>query len=161
MHANAARVAESAERLGVTIEVVHFEETTRTAAEAAAAIGVHVGQIVKSLVFGVIHPDGSDEIVLALVPGDLQCATEALALAAGGSSTHRVDADSARAATGFPIGGVPPFGHATELRVFLDPAFLDHDVVWAAAGTPNDVFSIAPTDLARAAKATVVSIGRR
>ena len=159
MHANAIRVSAAAAALGVSIDIRHFETTTRTAAEAAETIGVRVGQIVKSLVFALSGPDGSEEVVLALVAGDRQCDTGALAVAAGGGKIHRVDADVARAATGFPIGGVPPFGHTTELRVFCDPALLDQDLLWAAAGTPNDNFSITPADLVRATSAVVAAIG--
>ncbi len=161
MHQNVSRVVDAAGSLGLELEVVHFDETTRTAADAAAAIGVGVDQIVKSLVFGLTHADGSDETILALVAGSNRCDTVALAAAADGERTHRVDADAARAATGYPIGGVPPFGHATELRVFLDPALLTHDVVWAAAGTPNDNFAISPADLQRVTGAIVAPIGEQ
>ena len=159
VHANVIRFLDAAASSGLELEVVHFDETTRTAADAAAAIGVEVDQIVKSLVFGLIHEDGTDETILALVAGSNRCDTDALAAAAEGARTHRVDADAARAATGYPIGGVPPFGHATPLRVFIDPHLLTHDVVWAAAGTPNDNFAIAPADLQRATGAVLAPIG--
>ncbi len=159
MHANVIRFLDAAGSFGLELDVVHFDETTRTADDAAAAIGVDVGQIVKSLIFGLMHEDGSDETIVALVSGSNRCDTAALAEAAGGARTHRVDAEAARAATGYPIGGVPPFGHATELRVFVDPALLDHDVVWAAAGTPNDNFAIAPDELRRVTGAIVAPIG--
>ena len=93
----------------------------------------------KSLIFGV---DG--EIVLAYVSGSNQLDEQKLALAAGGLKCQRVDADHVRDATGFPIGGVPPFGHTTHLRVFIDPDLLQYDEVWAAAGTWHDVFPIEP-----------------
>ena len=122
-----------------------FPEGTKTAADAAAAIGCDVGQIVKSLIFAV---DG--EVVLAYVSGANQLDEAKLAAAAGGTHVPRVDADVVRRATGFPIGGVPPFGHATALPVFVDPDLLQYDVVWAAAGTWNDVFALTPADLVRA-----------
>ena len=85
--------------------------------------------------------------MLAYVSGANQLDERKLAAAAGGATCRRVDADTVRTVTGYPIGGVPPFGHATPLRVFVDPDLLVHDEVWAAAGTWNDVFAIAPADL--------------
>ena len=155
MHPNVQRVIDAGADLGLTIETQQFPEGTKTAADAAAAIGVEVGQIVKSLIFAV---DG--EVVLAYVSGKNQLAESKLAAAAGGAKCARVDADVVRNATGFPIGGVPPFGHRTALRVFLDPDLLGYDEVWAAAGTWNDVFPIAPADLVRASGATVCELAR-
>jgi Cys-tRNA(Pro) deacylase len=153
VHPNVQRVVDAGARLGLTIEPRQFPEGTKTAVDAANAIGVEVGQIVKSLIFGV---DG--EIVLAYVSGKNQLAEKKLAAAAGGAKCARVDADAVRQATGFPIGGVPPFGHANHLRVFIDPDLLTYDVVWAAAGTWNDVFEIAPDELVRASEGTVVDL---
>jgi prolyl-tRNA editing enzyme YbaK/EbsC (Cys-tRNA(Pro) deacylase) len=155
VHPNVARVVAAGADRGLSVEPFHFPDGTKTAADAAAAIGVDVGQIVKSLIFAV---DG--EIVLAYVSGRNQLDEAKLATAAGGEACSRVDADAVRAATGFPIGGVPPFGHATALRVFIDPDLLQYDVVWAAAGTWTDVFAIAPDDLLRASGATVVDLRR-
>jgi prolyl-tRNA editing enzyme YbaK/EbsC (Cys-tRNA(Pro) deacylase) len=154
-HRNVVRVVEAGRALGVEVEPVHQAQGAKTAADAAAAVGCEVGQIVKSLIFGV---DG--EIVLAYVSGANQLDERLLAAAAGGERCGRVDADAVRAATGFPIGGVPPFGHATDLRAFVDPDLLDHDVVWAAAGTWNDVFPMAPDDLVRAGRAVVTHLRR-
>jgi len=134
---------------------VRFPEGTKTAADAAAAIGVAVGQIVKSLIFVV---DG--EVVVAFVSGANQLDEAKLAVAAGGQRCARVDADSVREATGFPIGGVPPFGHARALPVFVDPDLLVYDEVWAAAGTWTDVFGIAPATLVTASGGRVVDIRR-
>ena len=122
LHPNVVRVKEAATAAGLTIETRKFPEGTKTAQDAADAIGVGVGQIVKSLVFGV-----DDEIVMALVSGSNQLDEKKLAAAAGGAKCKRVDADAVRAATGFPIGGVPPFGHSTQLRVFVDPDLLQYD----------------------------------
>jgi Uncharacterized conserved protein len=110
---------------------------------------------VKSLVFGV---DG--EIVMALVSGSNQLDEKKLALAAGGAKCARVDADAVREATGYPIGGVPPLGLATQMRVFIDPDLLQYDEVWAAAGTWNDVFAIEPAFLVKAAGGEVVELRR-
>ena len=155
MHPNVARVVDAGKALGLYIQTRRFPEGTKTAQDAADAIGVAVGQIVKSLVFAV---DG--EIVMAYVSGANQLDEKKLAIAAGGAKCARVDADAVRAATGFPIGGVPPFGHSTQLRVFVDPDLLQYDEVWAAAGTWIDVFSIAPNDLVRASGAVVTDLKR-
>ena len=155
LHPNVAQVIEAGKSLGLTITTRRFPEGTKTAQDAANAIGVAVGQIVKSLVFSV---DG--EIVMAYVSGANQLDEKKLAAAAGGSKCSRVNADAVREATGFPIGGVPPFGHTTQLRIFIDPDLLQYDEVWAAAGTWNDVFPIAPDDLVRASGAIVTDLKR-
>ena len=98
--------------------------------------------------------------MIAYVSGVNQLDEHKLAAAAGGTTCTRVDADTVRTATGFPIGGVPPFGHATPLPVFVDPDLLAHDEVWAAAGTWHDVFAIAPQDLVAASGGTVVDLRR-
>ena len=155
VHPNVVRVVSAAKERGLDIVTKRFPEGTKTAADAAAAIGVTVGQIVKSLVFGV---DG--EIVMALVSGSNQLDEKKLALAAGGAKCARVDADAVREATGYPIGGVPPFGHSTQLRVFVDPDLLQYDEVWAAAGTWNDNFGAAPADIVRVAGGVVTDLKR-
>ena len=155
IHPNVLRVMEAARERGLEITTKRFPEGTKTAADAAAAIGVSVGQIVKSLVFAV---DG--EIVMAYVSGSNQLDEKKLALAAGGAKCSRVDADAVRAATGYPIGGVPPFGHSTQLRVFVDPDLLQYDEVWAAAGTWNDNFGAAPADIVRVAGGVVTDLKR-
>jgi prolyl-tRNA editing enzyme YbaK/EbsC (Cys-tRNA(Pro) deacylase) len=155
VHPNVRRVVDAGSALGVAVAPVTYPEGTKTAADAAAAIGCDVGQIVKSLIFRV-----DDEVVLAYVSGANQLDETRLAAAAGGGRCHRVDADTVRAATGFPIGGVPPFGHATELRVFVDPDLLQYAEVWAAAGTWNDVFPLGPADLVRASGGAVTELKR-
>jgi len=154
-HPNVERVVSYAQSAGLNLEVRRFPEGTKTAQDAANAIGVSVGQIVKSLVFGV-----DDEIVMALVSGSNQLDEEKLAVAAGGTKCSRADADAVRAATGFPIGGVPPFGHSTQLRVFVDPDLLQYDEVWAAAGTWNDNFGANPNDIVRVAGGVVTDLKR-
>jgi len=153
VHPNVTRVVEAARELGLQITPRRFPDGTRTAADAAAAIGCEVGQIVKSLIFGV-----DDRVVLAYVSGANQLDEKKLAAVAGGLRCHRVDADVVRQATGFPIGGVPPFGHATDLDVFIDPALLAYDEVWAAAGTWHDVFPLSPRDLVAASNGTVTDL---
>ena len=155
VHPNTLRVIAAAREAGLEITTRRFPEGTKTAADAAAAIGVSVGQIVKSLVFAV---DG--EIVMAYVSGSNQLDEKKLAAAAGGAKCSRVDADAVRAATGYPIGGVPPFGHSTQLRVFVDPDLLQYDEVWAAAGTWNDNFGANPNDIVRVAGGVVADLKR-
>jgi prolyl-tRNA editing enzyme YbaK/EbsC (Cys-tRNA(Pro) deacylase) len=154
-----ARVVAAAHAGGVEIEVVSLEQSTRTAQEAAAAVGAEVGQIVKSLVFVADDGDGSAvRPYLALVSGSNMADVDALAAAVGEKTVRRSTADEARAATGFAIGGIPPFGHATSLLVLMDPALLAYDLIWAAAGTGNSVFAIMPADLQRLSGATVAPI---
>ena len=153
VHPNVARVIAAARDLGIDIAPRRFPDGTKTAADAAAAIGVDIGQIVKSLIFAV---DG--ELVLAYVSGANQLDESKLAAAAGGERCSRVDADTVRSATGYPIGGVPPFGHATHLRIFVDPDLLQWDEVWAAAGTWIDVFGIEPHRLVEASSGVVTDL---
>ena len=159
-------VSEAARALGLEIDVKEFPEGTRTAQDAAAAIGVTVGQIVKSLVFAVgFESDGDDpatdgETVVAYVSGSNQLDEQALA-AAGAARAWRVEAERVRAATGFPVGGVPPFGHSTQMRVFVDVDLLAHDEVWAAAGTPRHVFALRPDQLVAMSGAVAAPLARR
>jgi prolyl-tRNA editing enzyme YbaK/EbsC (Cys-tRNA(Pro) deacylase) len=151
-HPNVRRVVDAAKGLGLEIEPRNFGNA-KTAVDAANVIGVAVGQIVKSLIFGV---DG--ELVLAYVSGSNQLDEKKLAAAAGGAKCARVDADAVRNATGFPIGGVPPFGHTTPLRIFIDPDLLQYREVWAAAGTWHDVFGIEPHKLVEASGGLVIDL---
>lgn len=148
----AQRVVAALAAAGVEAEVRSYAESTRTAEEAAAAVGADVGQIVKSLVF---LSDGQP--ILALVSGANRLDTAKLAHITGAKIT-RADADTVRAATGYAIGGVPPIGLATPLPVYYDRDLLQYAEVWAAAGTPNTVFSTAPETLARITDAQVVDL---
>ena len=150
------RVVEAALGLGLEIEVREFPDGTRTAEEAARAIGVEVGQIVKSLVF---LADGAP--VVALVSGANRLDTALLAAAAAAEHVTRADADTVREATGYAVGGVPPFGHTRELPVYVDPDLLAYDVVWAAAGTPMTVFPITPHALVDACRAVPADLKER
>jgi prolyl-tRNA editing enzyme YbaK/EbsC (Cys-tRNA(Pro) deacylase) len=135
--------------LGVAIEPREFPEGTKTARDAAAAIGCEVAQIVKSLVF---VADG--EPVLAFVPGDLRLDVAKLANVAGAASVRRASLDEVRAATGYAAGGTPPFGHGALLPTYADLGLRRHRQLWAAAGTPTTVFAIALDDFERAAAPT-------
>jgi prolyl-tRNA editing enzyme YbaK/EbsC (Cys-tRNA(Pro) deacylase) len=153
MHPTVARVVDAAAARGLTIEPREFPEGTRTAQDAAHAIGVEVGQIVKSLAF---KADG--EVVLVLVSGANRLDEAKLAAAVHASTIERADADAVRAATSFAIGGVPPFGHPERLRTYVDTDLLRYDVVWAAAGTPRHVFAITSDDLVRVSGAVPASV---
>lgn len=152
----ARRVQEALRARGLDSEVRHMRQTTRTAEEAAAACGCAVGQIVKSLVF---RGSQSGKPYLLLVSGANRVDEKAVAERIG-EALRRPDAQYVRDVTGFAIGGIPPLGHDTPLDTYIDEALLAWDVVWAAAGTPDAVFPVAPARLAEAVGATVIAIGR-
>ncbi|MGI8685428.1 MAG: YbaK/EbsC family protein [Acidimicrobiales bacterium] len=155
MHRNVKAVVEAGNVLGINVRPREFPESTRTAVDAALAIGVDLGQIVKSLVFCV---DG--EVVVALMSGTNLLDEAKLAAAAGGEQAWREDADTVREATGFPVGGIPPFGHREPLRVFVDSDLLLFDEVWAAAGTPHVNFPVTPDSLVRGTAGAVCDLAR-
>ena len=137
---------------GLGISVRQFPQGTRTAPDAARAVGCEVGQIVKSLVF-----IAAGRPVVALVSGGNRL-DEARFGAIAGEPVSKADAEVARNATGYAIGGVPPFGHATDVRVYMDRDLLAFPVVWAAAGRPDSVFEIDPNRLRELSKAEVVDL---
>ena len=153
MHPSAEKVANAARELGLAVDIVEFAQTTRTAQEAADAIGCTVAQIVKSLCFEVA---GTATMVLVSGVNQLDERKLATLCGVGRKQVQRASADAVKAATGFSIGGVPPFGHATPLTIFVDEDLLGFEVVWAAAGTPFAVFAIAPDDLVRGCGGTAV-----
>jgi prolyl-tRNA editing enzyme YbaK/EbsC (Cys-tRNA(Pro) deacylase) len=148
MHPTAARLAKRLQQRGLQIEVRRLSDSARTAALAAAALDVEVGQIVKSLVFL-----RKGEPVMVLCAGDRRVDAERLGLSP-------VTADRVREVTGFSIGGIPPLGHDIELATTIDESLRRFDIVWAAAGTPHDVFAVDTEALIQAipgASVTVVS----
>ncbi len=158
MHPNTEIVLRAAAARGLAVEAVTHPDGTRTAEDAARAIGCDVAQIVKSLVFDLVDTEGAVTPVIALVSGANRLDEAKLAAAAGAARAARVDAERVRAVTGFPIGGVAPFGHPTPVRTFVDPDLLAHSVVWAAAGTPRAVFALSPDQLVAATSGTVVDL---
>jgi prolyl-tRNA editing enzyme YbaK/EbsC (Cys-tRNA(Pro) deacylase) len=140
--------------LGRDVEVRRFPEGTKTAEDAARAIGCAVGQIVKSLVF--TADDGTP--VLALTSGANRVDTGRLAALAGAASVRRASPEEARAATGYAVGGTPPFGHPVRIRAFMDRDLLGHDEIWAAAGTPDAIFQTSPVELRRVTMAEVADL---
>lgn len=153
MHPNVSRVVAAASDAGLQIEVERFPAGTRTAADAARAVGCDVAQIVKSLVF---MADAAP--ILALASGANRVDAGRLGEALSAGEVRRADGDEARAATGFAIGGIPPFGHDRPLTVLIDRDLLTHDRLWAAAGLPDAVFAITPDALVKASGGRVVEL---
>lgn len=151
-HPNIERVKAALHEQGIEAEPVEFAESTRTSAEAAAAIGTTVAQIAKSLVF---LADGQPLLVIA--SGVNRVDTKKLGALLAMKIT-RADADAVRATTGFPIGGVPPLAHTTPLRTVIDEDLLAYPTIWAAAGTPNAVFQTTPADLRKMTDGQVADI---
>lgn len=155
MHPSAQKVANAAHDLGLDIKIIEFEQTTRTAQEAADAIGCHVAQIVKSLCFS-----ANEQPIMALVSGSNQLDTRKLAslLGVGRKKIKRANADAVKEATGFSIGGVPPFGHKNPLPIYIDADLMGFDIVWAAAGTPFAVFAIKPEQLVKGSNGQIADL---
>jgi prolyl-tRNA editing enzyme YbaK/EbsC (Cys-tRNA(Pro) deacylase) len=130
--------------LGDRFEVLEFDASTRTAADAAAAIGCEVAQIAKSLIFR----GGTSGRAVLIIASGIDRVDEKKAAAAIGEPIARADADFVREATGFAIGGVPPVGHKTPPVTLIDDDLFQHQMIWAAAGTPNAVFRLTPERLA-------------
>lgn len=163
------RFADAAAALGIEVAAVRYPSGTRTAEDAAAAIGCDVAQIVKSLVFAATPVDGSGPpaglpadpagtgVVLVLTSGAHRVDTDRVGRHLG-VVLSRADPETARAATGFAIGGTPPFGHPRPLPTVLDRALLDHEVVFAAAGTPDACFPIDPHRLLAVTRAEVLEV---
>lgn len=153
-----SRVVDAAARKGVALEIHVSEESAHTAEQAAAAVGVELGQIVKSLVFAAPRPGGAIEPVVCLVSGPNRVDTARLAAVTGEPEIRRANANEAREMTGFVIGGIPPFGYGRPIRVIMDPDLGRFQVVWAAAGTPNAVFPVPPATLRMLSNAHVAPI---
>ncbi len=153
VHQNAQRVEAVLRAGGASGEIRELDDSARTAAEAAAAVGVPIGAIVKSLVF---VADGS--AVLVLASGDHQVDTAKIADVLGVGKVKRADADLVRAATGFPIGGVAPVAHPEPLTTVVDEHLSSFAVLWAAAGTPHAVFPTTFDELVRLSGGTVADV---
>lgn len=148
------RVRDAADELGLAIEIVRMDQSTRTAQEAADACGCAVGQIVKSLVF---ENAENQSLVLILVSGSNNADLE-LFSSEHGLTLQRCDTRKVRNVTGFAIGAVAPIGHLTPITTFIDEDLLQFDIVWAAAGRPDSVFSVDPKALAMAVKARTTPV---
>lgn len=148
------RFLEGARLVGIEPAIRRFPAGTRTAADAAAAVGCNVEQIVKSLVFM-----ADERPVLALTSGAHRVDTDRLAELCGAASVRRATPEEARAATGYAVGGTPPFGHVDRLPTFVDERLVGLAEVWVAAGTPEAVFPLSPRELLRASGGTPASFG--
>ncbi len=148
------RVAQAGRALGLEIEVRQMGRSTRTAGEAAEAIGCDVAQIVKSLIF---RGKASGKPYLILVSGANRV-DEAAVTPHLGEAPGRADAQFVRDVTGYAIGGIPPFGHREPFEVFLDRDLMAHEVVWAAAGTPDSMFALPAHDLQRVTGARIIPV---
>jgi prolyl-tRNA editing enzyme YbaK/EbsC (Cys-tRNA(Pro) deacylase) len=146
------RLAECARELGLELHVQRLEASTRTVRDAAVAVGCRESEIAKSIVF---VADGDP--VLCVASGRHRIDTGKLAEALDAAVVRQAAADEVRAATGFAIGGVPPFGH--ELPILFDESLLEHERVWAAAGDPHSLFEVDPRELCRCVRAQVVPLG--
>jgi prolyl-tRNA editing enzyme YbaK/EbsC (Cys-tRNA(Pro) deacylase) len=151
---NAQKIQDALTGLGMTLQVVELPSSTRTAVEAAQAVGCQVGQIVKSLVFRAAH---SDRPVLVVASGANRV-NEARLGAALGEPIAKADADYVRQRTGFAIGGIPPLAHAEPLQIFIDQDLLQYAEIWAAAGTPHAVFCLTPAQLVTMTGGRVIQI---
>jgi prolyl-tRNA editing enzyme YbaK/EbsC (Cys-tRNA(Pro) deacylase) len=157
IHPAVQRVLDAAARKGIELTVTDFTESTHTAAEAAAALGAELGQIVKSLVFVVPGEEGPEPL-LCLVSGANRVDLARLAAVTGQSELRRASAREAHDLTGFTIGGIPPIGHLRSTRAVMDPDLGRYPVVWAAAGLPTAVFPVPPGTLRILANAMVAPI---
>ncbi len=155
MHPTAQKFTEVARAFGLDTVVRESASSSRTAEEAAKAVGCDVAQIVKSLLFIV-----NDQPTMVLVSGRNRLDEKKLASLCGVDRKRikRSNAETARAVTGYAIGGVPPFGHDTKLPTYVDEDLEQFDILWAAAGTPHAVFAIAPQDLVRVTDGSVADL---
>ncbi|GAB4526279.1 MAG: YbaK/EbsC family protein [Anaerolineales bacterium] len=152
--ASAQKVQDTLHSLGYSYRVVEMSESTRTAAEAAAAVGCTIGQIAKSLVF---RTRNTRRAVLVITSG-INRVDERLLREVIGEKIGRADADFVRQVTGFAIGGVPPIGHVTPIQTYIDRDLLQYAYIWAAAGTPHTVFQLSPQDLVKMTGGAVIAV---
>jgi prolyl-tRNA editing enzyme YbaK/EbsC (Cys-tRNA(Pro) deacylase) len=154
LSSSAKKVQEVLKVLGLELQVVELQETTRTSADAARAVGCEVGQIAKSLVF---RGQRTQRPILVIASGSNRVNEKRVGELIS-EPLGKADADFVRQRTGFVIGGVPPVGHAEKLEVFIDEDLLRYSEIWAAAGTPNAVFRLTPSDLVRMTEGRVIGI---
>ena len=154
LSSSANRVQESLQELGLTLNVVELPASTRTAGDAARAIGCKVQHIAKSLVF---RGKNTDSPILVIASGANRVDEKKLCDLSN-EPLGKADADFVRKRTGFAIGGIPPVGHAERLKTYIDEDLFKYDVIWAAAGTPYAVFKLKPHDLLKMTGGEVVAI---
>ncbi len=154
LSASARKVQETLKAMGFACEVVELPDSTRTAVEAAQAVGCQVGQIVKSLIFKG-RQSGKPVLVIASGPNRVN---EKRVGELFGEPIEKANADFVRQHTGFAVGGVPPVGHLEPLQTFIDEDLLQYPEIWAAAGTPHAVFCLTPKDLMAMTGGEITSI---
>jgi len=154
LSSSAKKVQEVLKVLGLELQVVELQETTRTSADAARAVGCEVGQIAKSLLF---RGQKTQRPILVIASGSNRVNEKRVGELIS-EPLGKADADFVRQKTGFVIGGVPPVGHAEKLEVFIDEDLLRYSEIWAAAGTPNAIFRLTPSDLVRMTEGRVIGI---
>ncbi|HSR48268.1 MAG TPA: YbaK/EbsC family protein [Anaerolineales bacterium] len=150
LHPSARRVQDELTRLGIPAQIVELEESTRSAAQAAEAVGCDIGQIAKSLVF---RSALTGKPILVITSGANRVDEAAFGQRIG-DSIERAEPDFVRNATGFAIGGVPPVGHTSPIEIYFDEDLLRHPTIWAAGGTPRALFEVDPRRLLSASRAT-------
>ena len=154
LNPTAQKVQDQLTLLGFNCQVIEFQESTRTAQEAAQRAGCTLGQIIKSLIF---KGQRTDKPILVLTSGANRV-NELRISEYADEPIGRADADFVRTATGFAIGGVPPIGHAQKMETYLDEDLLQYPAIWAAAGTPNAIFELTPDDLQKMTGGKVVKV---
>jgi Cys-tRNA(Pro) deacylase len=154
LSSSAKKVQEALNQFGIELEVVEFPESTRTAADAARAIGCQVGQIAKSLIF---KTKTSERPILIIASGANRVNEKKMRDLIG-EKIVRPDAAFVRAETGFAIGGIPPLGHTSQLETYLDEDLMEFDTIWAAAGTPNAVFRLTPDQMKKITNGNLISV---
>ncbi len=150
----AQKVQDTLQSLGYPCQVIEMAESTRTAAEAARAIGCTVGQIAKSLIF---ETRKSKRAILVIASGANRVDEKQLGRIVG-EKIGKADADFVRQTTGYAIGGIPPLGHKTPIQTYIDQDLLQYQTIWAAAGTPHTLFEISPEDLVHITGGTVIAV---
>lgn len=151
---SAKRVQETLRELGFHNEILEFQIPTRTSADAAHAVGCEVGQIAKSVVFRTVK---TNRPVLVIASGPNRINEKRIEEKIS-EPVGKADADFVRQKTGFVIGGVPPVGHSEKMEIFIDEDLLKYEEIWAAAGTPNAVFKLTPSELIKMTEGQVISV---
>lgn len=154
LSSSARKVQEALASFGLSCQVVEMPQSTRTAEDAAQAVGCQVGQIAKSLIF-----KGEETLQpILVVTSGVNRVNEKTLVEFISEPIAKADADFVREKTGFAIGGVPPLGHSEPLKIFIDADLLQYEEIWAAAGTPRAVFKLTPQDLQRITAGRVISV---
>lgn len=152
LHRNAEKIQAILNEYGLDLQVREFKESTRTSAEAAEAVGCELGQIAKSIIF----KGNSSQKPICVIASGVNRVDEKKIRAIMGEKIKKADADYVLAHTGYPIGGVPPVGHS--IPTLIDPDLMNHDEIWAAAGTPHAVFKLTPQQLLDLTRGRVVDV---